>query len=689
MFSENSCFVWSENYHFALAFSCEMPKGEYRLKHSGRFLFRVYVNDVIVSYGPARSGEGHLRVDDLDLSPHLSLERNEVLIHVVHYDIDTSFYILPGQACYRAEISAADGQLLYRTSTLEDEKAFRCSEIPGRTFCDEHYSLQRHFVEHYDYQPLDHNEIDLNQLSEKTLRLVRVMDGSVLMPRGVPFPCFNVLHQPQLRHSGSIGARLEEKKSWLREPGYLDRFKSLSWEKDEFGEEYFLYDFGKVVTGFIQTKITCSEDSEIVIAFEEIFPGSEEGKAFSFDRCVWCNNYIRVKCRAGQSIDFESFEVYTFRYLAFFVISGGASFKNTSCRDYAYDSRLLEQAPQLDKKTDPEIKGIYGAAIETYRQNTLDIYMDCPGRERGGWLCDSFYQARAEYFLTGNTTVEEAFIENFLCPQSYTPMKEKDGKPVFFPEGMIPMVYPGTIFQFIPLWPMWLVIQIDEYLNERNGQRNFFEEYSDKFIAFIGCLENYMNEEGCLEDIPGWNFVEWSKANEYVEGLNLPTNMAFARVLEILGGAYGRSEWTTAAQRIRRYLKTNGRRGDLYCDNAIRENGKLVFTENHSEVCQYFSYFFAFRDMKDPCEREVFKRIVAGSTSPKADPVNMFIGRMLKYELMLNSGMAQQVVGECREIFSPMLEQSGTIWENDTPHASLCHGFSSFVANILYRAQQE
>ena len=39
---------------------------------------------------------------------------------------------------------------------------------------------------------------------------------------------------------------------------------------------------------------------------------------------------------------------------------------------------------------------IFSAAEETYRANAVDVFMDCPDRERGGWLCDGLWTARTE-----------------------------------------------------------------------------------------------------------------------------------------------------------------------------------------------------------------------------------------------------------------------------------------------------
>ena len=63
---------------------------------------------------------------------------------------------------------------------------------------------------------------------------------------------------------------------------------------------------------------------------------------------------------------------------------------------------------------DEKLQIIIDAAIETYRQNAVDLFTDCPSRERAGWLCDSFFLARTEYALTGKNTIEESFLENLM-----------------------------------------------------------------------------------------------------------------------------------------------------------------------------------------------------------------------------------------------------------------------------------
>ena len=70
--------------------------------------------------------------------------------------------------------------------------------------------------------------------------------------------------------------------------------------------------------------------------------------------------------------------------------------------------------------------------------------MDCPSRERAGWLCDSYFTSQVERHFTGKSLVEHNFLENFIMAENFTDM----------PESMFAMCYPSdfTSHQYIPNW---------------------------------------------------------------------------------------------------------------------------------------------------------------------------------------------------------------------------------------------
>ena len=87
---------------------------------------------------------------------------------------------------------------------------------------------------------------------------------------------------------------------------------------------------------------------------------------------------------------------------------------------------------------------LFAAGGETFRQNALDIFMDCPSRERAGWLCDSFFTARVAKDLCGDTRSRRISSRTSSLPPKFA----------FLPDGMLPMCYPADHNDgvFIPNW---------------------------------------------------------------------------------------------------------------------------------------------------------------------------------------------------------------------------------------------
>jgi alpha-L-rhamnosidase len=140
-------------------------------------------------------------------------------------------------------------------------------------------------------------------------------------------------------------------------------------------------------------------------------------------------------------------------------------------------------------------KVIFEAARETFAQNAVDTYTDCPGRERAGWLCDSFFTARAAQLFTGSTGSERTFLENYLLAEDFAPL----------PRGMVPMCYPADHpkREFIPNWSMWLILELEEYL-ARSGDRALVDAFRPRVQGLLDFYAKYLNSDGLLEKLPSW-----------------------------------------------------------------------------------------------------------------------------------------------------------------------------------------
>ena len=50
-------------------------------------------------------------------------------------------------------------------------------------------------------------------------------------------------------------------------------------------------------------------------------------------------------------------------------------------------------------------------------------------------------------------------------------------------------------------------------------------------MKLLDYFQRFRNADGLLEKLESWVFVEWSKANDFVQDVNHPSNMLYAEVL--------------------------------------------------------------------------------------------------------------------------------------------------------------
>jgi alpha-L-rhamnosidase len=453
-------------------------------------------------------------------------------------------------------------------------------------------------------------------------------------------------------------------------------------------KEFVILDMGTNLTGFIGLEVSVLKPAKLFVVFDEILQDNDVNfkrlgtiAALTYD--------LKPVTRNTQPATFllESFEPYTFRYAKIIVTEGEVTIDDFYLREYANPDVKIASFESGDEK----LNRIFDAGVETFRQNAVDIFMDCPHRERAGWLCDSYFTARVANDLSGNTLIEKNFFENFLLPDSFPHL----------PKGMLPMCYPADHNDsvFIPNWAMWFVVELEEYL-ERSQDRQLIDDLQHKVMALLDYFEPFKNEDGLLENLESWIFVEWSAANGFVQDVNYPTNMLFAKTLEIAGKLYEKSELITEAESIRDKIREQSFNGQFFVDNAVRQTKGhpgldpgpgLSLTSNTTEVCQYFAFYFGIAtpeshpELWQKLSTEFGPNRQEKGLYPDVHPANSFVGNYLRLELLSEYGLQQQILEESIDYFDYMAVKTGTLWENISTSASCNHGFASHIVHVLYR----
>jgi alpha-L-rhamnosidase len=680
---------------FRVTFDCP-PGDSPTLRIAGSSLYRIHFNGQFVGHGPARGPHGFFRVDEWPLD-RCGTGKNTLAVEVAGYNVN-SYYLLDQPAFLQAEV-VSNGKVL--ASTGGQGANFEATILTQRLQKVQRYSFQRPFIEYYRLSEGDDHWWDKPSFESAK---VSVQPAPQLLPRRVAHPRF-VERQPiQVVAQGKLQRDVPVTRLWKdrslvnigpRLKGYpeaelevvpsieLQKIGSTSMEKinepyepdktAELAENTFsIVDLGTNLTGFVGADIRCSQATKLYITFDEIL--SKEDVDFKRLGCV---NAVCYELKPG-TYHLESFEPYTMRYLKLNVLQGSCDVTNLHLREYVN--------PEVDEAqfscSDPRLNRIFEAARETFRQNAVDIFMDCPSRERAGWLCDSFFTSRVAFDLCGNTNIEKNLFENYLLPASFAHL----------PEGMLPMCYPADHYDgvFIPNWALWFVIELEEY-QARSGDHELVAALAPRLQALHQYFQKFKNGDGLLEKLNSWVFIEWSNANDFVQDVSYPSNMLYAAALAAAGRMYDQPELLEEAEQIRATIRWQSFDGQFFVDNAVRKEGKLQVTRNRSEVCQYFAFFF---DVATPqTHGALWQKLVhefgpdrrKTNAFPEVHPANAFVGNYLRLELLSRYGYPAQIKKELADFYLYMADQTGTLWENVGSSASCDHGFASHVAHSFHR----
>ena len=666
-------------------------------------IYRLFINEKMAAYGPARAAHGYFRVDDLDVTEFVRDGVNVAVIEATGYNCN-SFYCLDQPSFLQAEILVADCVV-----AATGKKEFAARILPERLQQVQRYSYQRSFVECYDFHSgkgawETHLETDLSQ--EK----LTVQSQKQLLPRGIPAYSFGQFQPTSIVSSGK--ATLADKPYSSYHPRYLeveahglkgfpysvlpsclnDEVLSIHTREEQRNQafpsslclredSYQTIDFGQVKTGFIGFRISCTKPVTIYLTFDEILSEGDVNPV-RLDTC----NAIRCTFEPG-SYTFLSMEPYTLRYLKF--VAFGASCVVDTLHLFTYETPASIRA--VFSSGDEVINSIFKAGVETFRQSAMDVFMDNPSRERAGWLCDSFFSARVEKALSNNSDIERNFLENYLL----APVSDN------LPAGMLPMCYPSDCLEnlFIPNWPLWLVLELGEYF-VRTGDRNMVDRFKEKIYALFNWFESFRNSAGLLEKLEGWIFVEWSEAACFVQDVNFPTNMLYAGALKTAAALYHDNRLKRQSEELLETVRSLSYRKDpvsgkmFFSDHAMRgEDGTLKVMDDFSEVCQYYAFFFGaaspetYPDLWNRLVKEFGPIRKNNGDYPSICFANAFIGNYLRLELLNQHGLRRQMLQEMKGYFSHMAELTGTLWEYDDLRASCCQGFASYVCYLLLRSQ--
>ncbi len=672
-------------------FTAEIPAHEKSfLRITASSFYRVFLDGKLSCYGPARAPKGFARVDEYVFEK--ANKARVIAIEVAGYYCK-SFYALEQPSFLQAELICKE-----KVIATGEKGGFSCRVLDERIRKGPRFSFQRGFSECYRFEENPATMYATNMaFSVKTEEI----EPYLLLDRKVAYPIFeerNLAAVEQGKWSYN-----SEKEVWDDRIFWKDCIGIYPTDKltynpnitaskleyylpnkkcnDIFSEsEYVVFELNTVNTGFLGISAVAEEDSHIYLVFDETDNrvNPKEGEPIRIDYNRNCTLAV-ISCEIKKGkFDFLSFEPYCAKYVKVVVLKG----KLRVGRVYmtSYENPMAKERFSFSCE-DEKIQRVIEAARRTFEQNAVDILTDCPGRERAGWLCDSYFSARAEQLFTGENIVEKNFLENYLLrPYSRT-----------LPAQMIGMCYPADFVDgdFISNWAMWYIVELHDYYR-RTGDVTLIKGSKDIVYGLFSYFSQFYNEVGLLENVPR-QLVSWCRGNgrDFLKGVNFPTNMLYALSMRLAGEMYSDNKLLKNSEKLQEKIRQYAFNGEFFEDNLIRKRGKLIRTKNTSETCLCYAFFCGTATAEKYSDLwEKFLYVFGPKRDdslvyPKVYKTAAFIGYYLRLIVLDRAGLSSQALSECKEYFYKMAVRTGTLWEHDNLTASLNHGFASYAANII------
>jgi alpha-L-rhamnosidase len=154
---------------------------------------------------------------------------------------------------------------------------------------------------------------------------------------------------------------------------------------------------------------------------------------------------------------------------------------------FEMNAKIVSDNKELDK--------IMEIGWRTARLCAVETYMDNPYYERLQYIGDTRIQMMISYYNSGDDRLAKNamnLINNSRQPDGYTLSR-----------------YPDTQNQIIAPYSMWYVCMLHDYLLYRNDS----EFMKDKLLGarqILNYFISHIDTDGSLKNLPGWNFTDWA-----------------------------------------------------------------------------------------------------------------------------------------------------------------------------------
>lgn len=462
--------------------------------------YKLYINEELISVGPARSDIEHWNYETVDLAPYLQSGQNLVAVKVWNF----------GEYKAEAQISLRTGFILQgatpEAEILNTNETWKCEKDNSYTPINiSAYGLGEVNVNGYyvagpgervdmyshikEFQKLSYNDSSWEQavtvFQRKTVYSLTAIPEKKWTIRQSLLPAQELTYQR---------LKTVRKTEGITVPSSFPSEK-ISIQVPSNTTATILLDQEFLTNAFPTLVFSGGEKSTITLTWAEALydgPKKDNRNVTEGKTMVGRKDIIISDGTTNQT--FTSLTYRTYRYVELKIET-----KNTPLviEDlYGTFTGYPFQLNAILLTENTELQKIFEIGWRTARLCALDTYMDCPFYEQLQYIGDTRIQAMISYYNSG----DDRLIKNALNLMDYSRQ----------PDGITLSRYPtASENQVIPPFSLFYIGMLHDYMmygsdslfiiNKLSGAR----QVMNYFIRFLA-------SDGSLKHVPDWNFTDWA-----------------------------------------------------------------------------------------------------------------------------------------------------------------------------------
>ena len=463
--------------------------------------YKLFVNEKLVSLGPARGDLQHWNFETVNLAPYLRAGKNIIAAQVWN----------EGEQRMEANISLRTGFILQganeEAQTINTNSTWKC--IMDSSYSPLKVTLTTYYVagpgEQVDMKSYisGWNKIDFADKYWKNSQVIfpgmpknyigafGSPNGWMLVPSAIP-PMELKIESP-LKLRSSIGvtaaASYPAKQTAITVPPNTTVTLVLD-------QTYLTNAYPTII-------ISDGKDATISLAYAEglftKFPAKEnrndiDGKKFVGRKDVLFSN-------GSKEQSFTSLAFRTYRYIEVVVVTKNEPLIIDDV--YGTFTGYPFQFTAKLNTTNRELNTMLDIGWRTARLCAFETYTDCPYYEQLQYIGDTRIQGLVSLYNSG----DDRLLLNALNQMDHSRQ----------PEGITLSRYPSATPQYIPTFSLWYVGMLHDYMMY-GKEANFIKQKLAGARQVMNYFRGYQQADGSLKNVPYWTFTDWVSATEWKDG---------------------------------------------------------------------------------------------------------------------------------------------------------------------------